>query len=258
MESLGLAKAEWFYGTRPDGAGSDDLGPFSQSLTISALGESETVSTSISDEVMDIAPAQFDIRPQLLSYYPSWGADAGQVISDPFVAYLYYRHNQDEIIPGELLPLERVNPQGGSTIAANFAVRYAVYRGEGTVAGYPWQSPQDGATLDVWIANEADGRSEAWWRLGCLSGDTQELWVVGIKEVWGASERSARSWYLPIREPLPQYCVGQGSISIVDDNGEELQRLEIALESNSYGTSDLALAMVVLTLAVIGYGAYKV
>ena len=98
------------------------------------------------------------------------------------------------------------------------------------MGAHPWQAPSDGSTVEVWVANEADARTEAWWRLGCLSGDTQELWVVGIKEVWGASERSARSWYLPIREPLPQYCVGQGSVKITDASGNELP---VLLESTS-------------------------
>jgi len=93
------------------------------------------------------------------------------------------------------------------------------------VGAHPWQAPSDGSTVEIWMANEADARTEAWWRLGCLSGDTQELWVVGIKEVWGASERSTRSWYWPIRAPLPDYCVEQGSITIVDENGNELQYL---------------------------------
>ena len=88
----------------------------------------------------------------------------------------------------------------------------------------PWQAPSDGATVEIWMANEEDARTEAWWRLGCNVG-SQELWVVGMKEVWGASERSARSWYWPIRAPLPDYCVEQGSVSLIDENGEELQYL---------------------------------
>ena len=132
------------------------------------------------------------------------------------------------------LLLDRVDSQHGTTIAANFAVRYYVKEGGGTVGAHPWQAPSDGATVEMWMANEADARTEAWWRLGCLSGDTQELWVVGIKEVWGASERSTRSWYWPIRAPLPEYCVEQGSISLIDENGEELQYLPESTDAEAH------------------------
>ena len=134
--------------------------------------------------------------------------EAGNLIPEPFVAYLFYRH--DQLYESEALPLERVDPQWGTTVAANFAVRYYVKEGGGTVGAHPWQAPSDGATVEIWLANEGDARTEAWWRLGCNSG-SQELWVVGLKEVWGASERSARSWYWPIRAPLPDYCVEQGA-----------------------------------------------
>jgi len=183
------------------------------------------------DGINDIAPNEFDIRPQLLSYDPNWGAYAGRAIPDPFVAYIYYRHAFDESEEGDdgrmVPPLERIDPQHGSTVAANFAVRYTVEAGEGTVGANPWQSPSDGMNVDVWIANEADARSEVFWRLGCYT-QNQKLWVYGLKEVWGASKQSYRAYYWEIQnglDPLNPYCESKGSITLVDENGQELQYL---------------------------------
>jgi len=230
-DSYGLAKAEWIFGPRPPGAGSDTMGPFPQSLQVSVPGATDPITTSIPDNIKDIAPNEFDIRPQILSYDPNWGAYAGRAIPDPFVAYIYYRHAFDEATEGEdgrmVPPLERIDPQHGSTVAANFSVRYAIGAGEGTVGANPWQSPSDGMNVDVWIANEADARAESFWRLGCYT-QNQRLWVYGLKEVWGASKQSYRAYYWEIQnglDPLNPYCESKGSITLVDESGQELQYL---------------------------------
>ena len=102
----------------------------------------------------------------------------------------------------------------------------------GTIGVNPYQSPRDGDSVEVYLANEADARTEAWWRPSCESGATVRIWWEGRQEVWGRTY-PGKKWYLVMNvAPMAQGepCVQQGSVKITDASGNELP---VLLESTS-------------------------
>ena len=183
MNCLGLAKAEWIFGPLPADSVYNqgiNIGPFAQTLSISV----RDASTVIHSQAHDTLIHDVEVRHNLLAFEGDTVAPrAGEVIPYPFTGYLFFRHyesNEEEMGRG---PLERVDVQNGTTVAANYSVHYKV--DSGTIGTNPWQAPQDGDSVDVWMANEADARTEAGWRPGCESGETVRVWFEGRQEVWG-------------------------------------------------------------------------
>ncbi|OGP56787.1 MAG: hypothetical protein A2V67_15075 [Deltaproteobacteria bacterium RBG_13_61_14] len=61
--------------------------------------------------------------------------------------------------------------------------------------------------------------------------------MVGMKEVWGASQPSYRAWYWEIQtglDALIPYCVSKGSITLIDENGQELEYLPESTEAEQH------------------------